>query len=199
MSAATVARLKITLDSVKPAVLRRVEVPFDIRLDRLHLTIQAAMGWTNSHLYEIRARDVGWGVPNPDFGDGPLDARKTRLLDVIEDTGAKTLKYLYDFGDGWEHTVKVERITGAIPGLLYPFLIDATGRCPPEDVGGPWGYAEFLEAIADPKHESHAEMVRWVGMPFDPAVIDLEEHAKAVADLAKAWSRKPATRRKPAS
>lgn len=63
MSAATVARLKITLDSVKPAVLRRVEVPFDIRLDRLHLTIQAAMGWTNSHLYELRARDVGWSTP----------------------------------------------------------------------------------------------------------------------------------------
>jgi pRiA4b ORF-3-like protein len=65
MSAATVARLKITLDGVKPAVLRRVEVPFDIRLDRLHLTIQAAMGWTNSHLYELRARDVGWSTPFP--------------------------------------------------------------------------------------------------------------------------------------
>jgi hypothetical protein len=67
MSAATVARLKITLDGVKPAVLRRVEVPFDIRLDRLHLTIQAAMGWTNSHLYELRARDVGWSTPLPDI------------------------------------------------------------------------------------------------------------------------------------
>ena len=163
MTSNSIARLKITLDDVKPAVLRRIEVPLTIRLDRLHLVLQAAMGWTNSHLYEIRARDVGWGMPDPDWGDGPLDARKARLLDVLEDTGAKTLKYLYDFGDGWEHTVKVERITDAIPGLLYPFLIDATGRCPPEDVGGPWGYAEFLEAIGDPKHESHAEMVRWVG------------------------------------
>ena len=87
----------------------------------------------------------------------------------------------------------------AIPGLLYPFLIDATGRCPPEDVGGPWGYAEFLEAISDPKHESHAEMVQWIGAPFDPNTIDFDEHAKAVEALAKAWSRKPATRRKPAS
>ncbi len=198
MTRSSIARLKITLDDVKPAVTRRVEVPLTIRLDRLHLVLQAAMGWTNSHLYEIRARGVGWGMPDPDFGDGPLDARKTRLLDVIEDTGAKTLKYLYDFGDGWEHTVKVERIANAIPDLLYPFLIDATGHCPPEDVGGPWSYAEFLEAIANPKHESHAEMVRWVGVPFDPAVIDFEEHAKAIEDLAKAWSRKPATRRKPA-
>jgi hypothetical protein len=123
---------------------------------------------------------VGWGLPDPDWGEGPLDARKTRLIDALEDTGAKTLKYLYDFGDGWEHTVKVERITDAMPGLIYPFLIDATGRCPPEDVGGPWGYAEFLAAIGDPKHESHAEMVQWVGAPFDPDTIDFDEHAKAV-------------------
>ncbi|MHB0709418.1 plasmid pRiA4b ORF-3 family protein, partial [Roseomonas mucosa] len=174
------------------------EVPLTIRLDRLHLVLQAAMGWTNSHLYEIRARDVGWGMPDPDWGGGPLDARKARLVDVVEDTGAKTLKYLYDFGDGWEHTVKIERITEAVPGLTYPLLIDATGRCPPEDVGGPWGYAEFLQAIADPKHENHAEMSEWAGEPFDPAKIDIDEHAKAVADLAKAWSRKPAVKRKPA-
>jgi len=199
MTSNSIARLKITLNDVKPAVLRRVEVPLTIRLDRLHLVLQAAMGWTNSHLYEIRARDVGWGVPDPDWGEGPLDARKARLLDVLEDTGTKTLKYLYDFGDGWEHTVKVERITVSVPGLVYPFLIDATGRCPPEDVGGPWGYAEFLAAIGDPKHERHAEMVQWVDAPFDPNAVDFDEHAKAVEAIAKAWSRKPATKRKSAT
>src|SRR4051794_31978166 len=83
----------------RKARLFRVQI-LTIRLDRLHLALQAAMGWTNSHLYEIRARDVGRGMPDPDWGEGPLDARKTRLLDVLEDTGAKTLKYLYDFGDG---------------------------------------------------------------------------------------------------
>src|SRR5215207_8911618 len=110
MSADTIARLKITLDGVKPAVLRGLEVPFDIRLDRLHLTIQAAMGWTNSHLYELRAGDVGWSTPLPDLdwaGDF-LDARKARLDGVLADAGAKTLRYLYDFGDGWEHTIKLE-------------------------------------------------------------------------------------------
>ena len=74
MTSNSIARLKITLDDVKPAVLRRVEVPLTLRLDRLHLVLQAAMGWTNSHLYEIRARDLGWGVPDPDWGEGPLDA-----------------------------------------------------------------------------------------------------------------------------
>jgi Plasmid pRiA4b ORF-3-like protein len=100
MTAASIARLRIKLDDVEPAVERRVEVPLTIRLDRLHLVLQAAMGWTNSHLYEIRARDVGWGRPGPHFGDGPLDASKARLIDVLEDVGTRSLKYLYDFGDG---------------------------------------------------------------------------------------------------
>src|SRR5215469_9560414 len=112
MSAAIIARLKITLDDVKPTLLRRVEVPFDIRLDRLHLILQAAIGWTNSHLYEIRACDVGWSTPYPDqeWAGEVLDARKARLGDVLADVGPKTLKYLYDFGDGWEHTIKIERL-----------------------------------------------------------------------------------------
>ena len=193
MSADTIARLKITLDDVKPAVLRRIEVPLTIRLDRLHLAIQAAMGWTNSHLYEIRAGDVGWGEPDPDGGDGPLDARKARLIDAVEDT--KALTYLYDFGDGWEHTIKIERLIEPEPGVVYPRLIEATGCCPPEDVGGPWGYAEFLEAINDPKHERHAELTEWIGDEFDPKVVDADRLAEDVAALAKRWSRKPAAKR----
>jgi hypothetical protein len=196
MSADTIARLKITLNDVEPAVLRRIEVPFDIRLDRLHLTIQAAMGWTNTHLYEIRARDVGWGIPDRDWVDGPLDARKACLGDVLEDAGAKTLRYLYDFGDGWEHTIKVERLVDPQPGVLYPRLIDASGRCPPEDVGGPWGYAAFLEAIGDPKHERYAEFNEWLSDDFDPNVVDPGWLAEEVTVLAKRWSRKPAAKRK---
>jgi pRiA4b ORF-3-like protein len=195
MSADTIARLKITLNDVEPAVLRRIEVPFDIRLDRLHLVIQAAMGWTNTHLYEIRARDVGWGIPDREWGDGPLDARKARLGDVLEDVGAKTLRYLYDFGDGWEHTIKVERVVDPEPGILYPRLIEANGRCPPEDIGGPWGYAEFLEAIGDPKHERHAEFKEWLSDDFDPNIVDAGWLAAEVAVLAKRWSRKPAAKR----
>lgn len=195
MSADTIARLKITLDDVKPAVLRRIEVPFNIRLDRLHLAIQAAMGWTNTHLYEIRARDVGWGIPDRDWGDGPRDARKANLGNVLEDVGTKTLRYLYDFGDGWEHTVKVERLIDPEPGALYPRLIEASGRCPPEDIGGPWGYAEFLEAIGNPKHERHDEFKEWFADDFDPNLVDAGWLAEEVNTLAKRWSRKPAARR----
>ena len=195
MSADSIACLKITLDDVEPTVQRRIEVPLTIRLDRLHLALQAAMGWTDSHFYEIRARDVGWGIPDPGWDEGPRDARKARLVDVLDDIGVKTLKYLYDFGDGWEHTIKIERIIDDVPGVTYPRLIDATGRCPPEDIGGPWGYAEFLEAIADPKHERHAGFTEWIDEPFDPDLVDTEQHARALAALAKKWSRKPAVRR----
>jgi Plasmid pRiA4b ORF-3-like protein len=196
MSADTIARMKITLDEVEPVVMRRVDVPIDIRLDRLHLTIQAAMGWTNSHLYEICARGTCWGMPDPDGRGDHLNARKTRLIDVLHDVGTKTLKYLYDFGDGWEHTVKIERISEAVPGVAYPTLIDAIGHCPPEDVGGPWGYAEFLEAIQDPEHERHEELSEWVGVPFNPNDSNADQLSKMVARLAKHSSRsKPAAKR----
>lgn len=197
MSADTIALLKITLDDVSPAVLRRVEVPVDILLDRLHLTIQAAMGWTNSHLYEFRAGAVGWGTLDPDMdwaGDF-RDSRKARLGDVLEDIGKKKLTYLYDFGDSWEHTIKIERLTAPEPGVLYPRLIEVKGRCPPEDCGGPWGYAELLEAIKDPGHESHAELSEWVGEDFDPDDDEAERLTADVADLAKSWSRKSTGKR----
>ena len=196
MTTAGIAHLRVKLDDVEPAVVRRVEVPLTIRLDRLHLVLQAAMGWTNSHLYEIRARDVGWGIPDPDFGDGPLNASKARLIDVLEDVGTRSLKYLYDFGDGWEHSVRIERITDAVPGIAYPRLVEAAGCCPPEDVGGPWGYRDFLDAIADPNHEQHADSLQWIGGHFDPTIANAEALTQAVNDLAKKWTRRPSTRKR---
>jgi hypothetical protein len=197
MSAHAIARLKIILDDVKPAVLRRIEVPFDIRLDRLHVTIQAAMGWTNSHLYEIRAADVRWSTPYPeeDWAGDFLDARKARLDKVIQDVGTKTIRYLYDFGDGWEHTIKIERLLDPAPGIIYPRLIDASGCCPPEDSGGPWGHAELVEAIKDPKHERHAELTEWIGGAFDPNLLDTHQLAAEVQALAETWTRKPSSKR----
>jgi hypothetical protein len=178
-------------------VLRRIEVPFDIRLHRLHLTILASMGWTNSHLYEIRARDAGWSTPDPEIewnGDF-LDARKARLDAVLEDVGTKKLRYVYDFGDGWEHTITIERLIDPELGRLYPRLIEASGRCPPEDVGGPWGYAELLEVIDDPVHERHPDLHKWIPDQFDPNLADFKSLSDEVAALAKRrWSRKPARR-----
>ncbi len=113
-----------------------------------------------------------------------------------EELGVTTLKYLYDFGDGWEHTVKIERVADAVPGLAYPILIDAVGRCPPEDVGGPPGYDEFLDALDDPAHERHAEMKDWIGEAFGPTAANIEALSNDVAALAKKWTRKPSAKRK---
>jgi Plasmid pRiA4b ORF-3-like protein len=186
-----IARLKISLDDVEPAVVRRIEVPFGLRLDRLHAVLQAAVGWTNSHFWEFRAGDVGWGIPDPGWGDGPLDASKATLKEVLRDTGRKRLTYLYDYGDGWEHTIRIERIGQALPGELYPRLLDATGRCPPEDIGGPPGYFEFLQAIADPKHERHAEFRECYDTDFDPNAVNLLVIQRRLTELAQRWSRKP--------
>ena len=105
------------------------------------------------------------------------------------------MKYLYDFGDGWEHTIKVERLIDPELGALYPRLIEVGGRCPPEDCGGPWGYGELLEAIKDPRHERHAELTEWIGDDFDPGAVDPQWLTGDVVALARKWSRKPAAKR----
>jgi|SRR5271157_224699 len=191
MTDASIARLKVTLREVKPKVLRRLEVPFAMGLDRLHLTLQAAMGWTNSHLFEFSVGDGRRGIPDPDWDENPRDSRKITLQGVA----SKTLTYLYDFGDGWEHTVKIERVIEAEPGGAYPRLIEAVGRCPPKDVGGPWGYADLIEALKDPDNERHADMLEWVGDGFDPDVLDAEALTANVAALARRWSQTNSSKR----
>jgi Plasmid pRiA4b ORF-3-like protein len=186
-----IARLKISLDEVEPEVLRRVEAPLAIRLDDLHLAIQIAMGWENYHLYEFRIAGIAWGIPDPDVpgSDDPLPAAKATLADLVERARTKTFQYLYDFGDGWEHTIRIEALTQAEPALIYPRLLAAQGRCPPEDVGGPWGYVDYLEAIADPNHERHAELLDWRGPGFDPNFVDANAIQIELDRLAKRLAR----------
>ncbi len=172
-------------------MLRRFDVPLKIKLNRLHDVIQAAMGWTDSHLYEFRAGGSGWGVPDSDgFYDGPMPASKTSLLDVIEDVATKTIHYIYYFGDNWHHVIKIEKIDGSIAGAAYPRLVRVIGACPPEDVGGFPGYADFLDAIADPKHEEHNQMLEWYGGQFDP---DEAEIGRIVDNLASCQKMRPET------
>lgn len=184
MGAKSIVRLKITLDRVEPVVMRRVTARFGVRLGRLHCIVQAAMGWSGGHLWEFRAGSTGWG-PRDKYGtgDGPHDASKTTLLGVVEDVGVKTIRYIYDFGDDWQHAIKVERVFADVPGLAQPFLLEATGRCPPEDIGGPAGYREMLDALADPKHPRHDELAERYG-GFDPGAIDLKRLEAAVDALA---------------
>lgn len=194
MKTDSIAHLSIVLEDVAPTVTRRLEVPVDIRLDELHLVMQAAMGWWNSHLWAFSAGEERWGVPDPGWPEGPQDTRKVTLRDVVGEGDERTLVYLYDFGDSWEHTITVERIGEPEKGASYPKLIAAENRCPPEDVGGAPGYEEFLEAMDDVGHESHDELVDWWGGDFDPHSVEFDELATAVSALGK--GRKRAKREK---
>lgn len=188
-----IARLKIQLDETDLPVIRRVEVPLAIRLADLHLVIQIAMGWENYHHYEFSVgRTLAWGIPDPDWPDTPTRSAKTATLaDVLPHLKRnKTFHYVYDFGDNWQHTVKVEALANADPDAAYPRLLEAQGACPPEDCGGSWGYAHYLEAIADPNHEDHGDMIAWRGPGFDPAAIDEAAIRKELTKFANRRKRK---------
>ncbi len=197
---AEIVRLKIRLDDVKPTVMRRIEVPIDVRLDTLHQMIQVIMPWGNYHPYEFRIRDRHWRIPYPEIDDyyeiDVRDARKVTLAQVLAEPDFKKLRYTYDFGDDWGHTITVERRFSRELWDEFPRLIDAEGRCPPEDVGGPWGYAKYLEAMSDPHHPRHAEFVQGLGCR-DPNEIDRPAMELALTLFVKSPRRTPRRRPKP--
>lgn len=131
-------------------------------------------------------------MPDPDdYYDGPLPVNKSSLLDMIEDVGTKTIHYIDDFGDKWHYVIKVEKIDDAIPRADYPRLVRAIGACPPEDMSGFPGYADFLEAIANPNPDKHARMLEWHGGKFDPDEVDIGRILDTFERLAKKWAPKP--------
>ena len=182
--------LTATLDSVEPRVTRMLMVPSDLRLDRLHLTLQAAMGWENRHLYAFSAGSLRWSLPNPDLGLDALPATKASLQDALKVADATPLLYTYDFGDDGRHRITAAPSDSPLPGQLYPRLVDAQGRCPPEDVGGLPGCQHFLDAISNPSHPDHDDLLEWHGGPFDPAVAPIDKLQLDVLKLAKRWKAK---------
>jgi hypothetical protein len=171
-------RLKVTLKDIKPPVWRRIEVP-DCTLGDLHEVIQTVMGWDDSHLHQFVVRGTYYGPPAPDdFGFGmdmEVEDEDGVLLSQIVKVDRKVkFRYEYDFGDGWQHEIEFERIVEREPKVKYPRCVEGKRACPPEDCGGPWGYPAFLEAIADPSHERHEELLEWVGGEFEPEAFSVE-------------------------
>ena len=170
-------QLKLSLRGVvKPPVWRRLLVPADIRLDRLHEVIQTAIGWTDTHLHVFSTPSGDYGIPDPELGY--RNERNARLAQFLQQPGDR-IHYSYDFGDGWEHDIVLEKRLDPDSGVQTPACLAGKGACPPEDCGGPWGYADLKEAIADPRHEDHESMLDWLGLDnaveFDPAACDLAE------------------------
>jgi hypothetical protein len=175
--------IKIELREVHPAVLRRVRVPADMTLAGLHAVVQVAMGWTDSHLHEFEVNGVRYGLPDPDWDvDEVRDEARAMLFRLVGQSDR--VDYVYDFGDGWTHRLTVENVLAPEPGVSYPRCVSGRRACPPEDVGGSWGYDEFLVAMADPAHPEHEHNREWLGGPFDPAAFDLDTVNQALAELA---------------
>lgn len=166
-------QIKITLRHVRPPVLRYIQVKAGTKLGKLHNILQIVMGWTNSHLHAFRVGDMEYGEPDDDGELDMIDEHNVRLDSIVGK--GDTLVYEYDFGDGWEHELKIEKILPAESGARYPYCFTGKGACPPEDCGGPHGYQNLLETLCDPAHEDHEAMRKWLGGDFDPEAFDIDQ------------------------
>jgi hypothetical protein len=191
-----IARLRVAIDEVTPAVVRHVEVPIEIRLDDLHFVLQIAIGWQNCHPFEFRLDgtdvEARWGLVDKDDPEGsPLPAESATLADLLAQS-RQAFHYDYVYGEDWTHTIEVEAILPSDAGTEYPRLVSAQGRCPPADIGGTMGYETYLRAIADPLHLNHEGMREWDDADFDPHVVDEAAIRANLANLGKYLGRRKA-------
>jgi hypothetical protein len=185
----SIHQLKVTLRGIRPPIWRRIQVASTLNLRRLHDVIQETMGWHQSHLYVFEIDGEQYGEPSS-YDDLPMRSAKSMQLRRIAPEAGDRLLYTYDFGDNWEHLVQVEKVLVPERGIIYPRCLTGKRACPPEDVGGIWGYQEFLEAIRDPEHEEHDELLEWVGGSFDPEAFDAQVVSQALAVLGPSpWDR----------
>lgn len=193
----SVHQFLVVLSETDPLVWRRIQVPAAYSFWDLHVAIQDAMGWLDYHLHEFRIvaasgrRVASIGIP---ADDEPSDRRvepgwRVGLDDYFEHRqwDAPPALYLYDFGDGWKHAVVHEGMRAVEPGREYPCCVGGARHCPPEDCGGPDGFTAFLEAVTDPTHPQHAELLQWAGGVFDPATFD--PAAVRFEDPARRWKK----------
>lgn len=165
--------LKITLEAVEPPVWRRVHVPGSITLERLHPVILKTMGWRDVHLHEFEVGGRRYGQPEPDEPQYKVEPEWKLTLRAAAPTEGARFRYVYDFGDGWRHELLVEAIQNHVGPLKYPVCLAGERACPPEDCGGPPGYANLLDVLRDRTHPEHQEMLAWAGRGFDPERFNL--------------------------
>jgi hypothetical protein len=178
-------QIKVTLNDTHPPVWRRIQVLSNTTLLKLHNILQIVMGWGDYHLHMFTIEGSIYGDPADDeYGDlGIVDEARFRLNQVIYREGQR-FRYEYDFGDSWDHTLLVEKILPPQESVRYPICLKGKRACPPEDVGGVWGYENFLEAICNTDHHEHEEYLNWIGGEFDPEAFNLEEVNTRLRQLA---------------
>lgn len=174
----TVLQIKITLRHSKPPIWRRFQVESNVTLGQLHRILQILMGWWDGHLHQFRAGDVYYADLHPEedlecFYDA-IDENMVKVSAVLEKVKQKVV-YEYDFGDGWEHELVLEKILEPDGGVQYPVCTGGKRRCPPEDCGGIGGYRHMLTVIKDPTHPEHLEMLEWAPEGFDAEEFEPDE------------------------
>jgi len=179
-----VYQLKITLKGATPPIWRRVLVPDNLTLNQLHHVIQVAMGWYDAHLHEFSIDDVAYGTPGLDYAEAMQNDNKVRLTQVIGNN-TKRFRYTYDFGDDWVHVIDIEKMLPYEPNRVYPVCLAGKRACPPEDVGGIWGYQAFLETLNNPSDPNHEGLLEWIGGGFDAEEFDIEEVNAVFARMRK--------------
>jgi len=173
-------QFQISIKEIKPTIRRRLVVPSGFNFYQLHLAIQGAFGWTNSHLFQFGKTGLmdkeGIGMPDP--GDEKLihEAKAVPLSAIFKRKKDRQV-YVYDFGDYWQHTVELESIDQNDP--YYPVCTDGQNECPPEDVGSVSGYEQMLECFASGTEKEKKGYREWLGLKpkenWDPAHFSLRE------------------------
>jgi Plasmid pRiA4b ORF-3-like protein len=174
----------VGLRGAKPPIWRRLLVPADVSLARLHEVIQAAFGWHGGHMHVFE-------TPYGDFGHADRElghrAEAPVTLEQVAPQAKDKIRYTYDFGDDWVHEIVVEKVLDRDPAPAYPRCTGGRRAAPPDDCGGIWGYEELVEILADPRRPEHRERLEWLGLgeasQFDPAVFDVDEVNGALAKL----------------
>ncbi len=165
--------LKIQLLDIEPPIWRRFVVPASITLDRLHDVIQIVMGWADCHLHMFIIGNKRF-TEYPESKDDGLECGKYRLGALVKRKG-RTFRYLYDFGDDWEHELILEESRYDNSELIMPlFCLEGERACPPDDVGGAPGYFEFCSALKDPAHEEHESCKEWCGGIYDSERFEID-------------------------
>ncbi len=164
-------QIQISLSGTKPKIWRRLLVYSDTLLFDLHRIIQTAMGWTNSHLHTFTDGMTDYAPEELEIEEAE-NSRKVKLSTILKKEKSK-IRYEYDFGDGWNHEILLEKIIKEEVGGQIPCCIKGKRNCPPEDCGGVWGYVDLLQTISNPKHEDYKSMMEWLGGEFDPEYFDM--------------------------
>ena len=177
-----VHQLKVTLRGTTPPIWRRVVVDGGETLHHLHAVIQAALGWYDAHLHDFEIDGQRYGVPDPDDWTPVKDERRVSIDQAVGD-GHHKIRYTYDFGDNWVHDITIEATLPSDDVATVPGCIGGRRACPPEDCGGPWGYRELLDILADPTHPERSERLEWNGGLIDPDAFDPADFARTMPNV----------------